>query len=153
MARIEIEVQGLDTLRQYFTTRPDAVRREIATAIHRSALLVQRNARIEAPVDTGLLRSSIGLSLTPTSATVSTRKKYAIWVHEGTGKYARNGRGRKTPWFVKSPKGTMTNKNGQFGFWTHGQKPNPFMERAAEQSERGIQDAFDKAVQNVVEGA
>jgi hypothetical protein len=56
---------------------------------------------------------------------VGASSKYAIFVHEGTGIFARNGQGRKTPW-------TYFNKRAGRYVRTQGQQPKPFAEEALE---------------------
>lgn len=57
--------------------------------------------------------------------TIGCTAHYAPYVHQGTGIYAKDGNGRKTPW-------TYMVKTGRYrGFRrTAGQKPNPFLENA-----------------------
>lgn len=62
---------------------------------------------------------------------VESRKKYAIWVHMGTGIYAVNGDGRKTPWVFED-------EDGKF-HWTVGQEPKPYLSKA-------LQDSRDKCL-------
>lgn len=145
MAAISIRIENLEQIRHYLSTRPEAMRRELAKAIQKSALIVQRRARQETPVDKGLLRSSIGVRLSATQAVVSPNKKYALYVHEGTGIYARAGDGRRTPWVYKR-------RDGRF-VRTRGQRANPFMERAAKRATPDVNGAFVRAVQRVAEGA
>lgn len=60
----------------------------IATALLRTGIRVQTEARRRCPVDTGRLRSSIGVTLTAAPAgfavTVGTNVAYARYVHDGT---------------------------------------------------------------------
>ncbi len=79
--------------------------------------------------DQGILRASIkhdvSVSTEGIVGTVGSVLEYAPYVHQGTGLYAKDGNGRKTPWGYTAIAGKYK------GFhWTHGQKPNPFMERA-----------------------
>lgn len=142
MPRIEIHITNLNELRAAFRRSPQVVADRLQDAIYGAALSVQREARMQAPVDTGILRSGIGITLSKLRAVVSPTAKYAIYVHEGTGRYARNGNGRKTPW-------AYTDSHGNTRF-THGQKANPFMERAATNSESSVQAIFSRAVQQIV---
>lgn len=75
-------------------------------------------------VDTGRLRNSIShASNHKDEAYVGCNTSYAIWAEIGTGIYASDGNGRKTPWFFEDAKGK----------WhiTHGIKPAHYLERAA----------------------
>lgn len=140
--QIVIEIDGLDRLRAAFRTSPNRVKRGLDKAITRSALLVQREARQEAPVDVGFLRNSIGIRYQKLGARVAPTVKYALWVHEGTGRFARNGGGRSTPWVYKDRTGAFRR--------TRGQKANPFMERAVSLSEPSIRSVFQSTVSEIV---
>ena len=80
----------------------------------------------ECPVDTGELRDSIEYNIEKSNnsvkGTITSNKKYLIYVLYGTGKYAINGRGRNTPW-------TYQDSNGKWHY-TLGQQPNNFFRRA-----------------------
>lgn len=83
----------------------------------------------EAPKDTGELaqkqRMTINNSGARIEGRVETYAEHAVYVHEGTGIYARGGKGRKTPWGYTVESGRSKYK----GFhWTRGQKAQPWME-------------------------
>lgn len=96
------------------------VKKQIAIA----AINVQREAKRNCPVDTGRLRASIRFeSLNDGyAAMVYSDVKYADYVEYGTGIYANNGQGRRTPWMY------FSNKYG----WvkTRGQKANMMVNNA-----------------------
>lgn len=69
---------------KFLSDAPDKVHRAIRNVIYKVTLLVERGAKINAPVDTGRLRASISTSIFPMNASVQTNVKYAIYVHEGT---------------------------------------------------------------------
>lgn len=81
-------------------------------------------------VDTGRLRSSISHLVNGDSVEVGTNVNYAVYVHEGTGKYASSGGTPKERWVYRDP------ATGQFrmGF---PQKPRRFIKNAVE---RGVSD-------------
>lgn len=56
------------------------------------------------------------------SVYIGTNVEYGIYVELGTGIYASEGNGRKTPWMWVDEKGV--------GHWTHGIKPKHFLKRA-----------------------
>lgn len=95
----------------------------------RACLVVEREAKKDCPVDQGPLRASITseteVSTDEITGWIGSNLEYAPYVHNGTGIYAKDGNGRKTPW-------GYTVKAGKYkGFhWTHGQKPQPFLENA-----------------------
>ena len=102
-----------------------------------ACLLIERDAKINCPVDLGILRASmtheVRVTRTEIIGTVSNSSEYAPYVHQGTGIYAVNGDGRRTPWKYKVEAGKYK------GFHiTQGQKPNPFLEKAREKNKSRI---------------
>ncbi|MFL8968897.1 HK97-gp10 family putative phage morphogenesis protein [Helcococcus kunzii] len=91
----------------------------------------------EAPSDSGELRASMVSKVEKQPGKlvgiVGNTAEYAPYVHQGTGKYAKNGKGRKTPWKVV----TMY-KGKKVVFVTRGQKSNPFLTRAKEKNMENI---------------
>lgn len=104
---------------------------DVIANMEKSCLLVEREGKKNCPVDQGPLRASIqhnvNFSENEIVGSVFSNLEYAPYVHQGTGIYAVNGDGRKTPWRVPEI------KKGKYkgeGFWTVGQKPNPFLDKA-----------------------
>ena len=102
-------------------------KQKVKDIINTSALNIQKGAKKRAPVDFGRLRSSIAIEpwLGGMVMTIGTSVFYAPYVEYGTGKYAKDGTGRKTPWRFKKLKGGWV--------WTAGQKPKPFLFPAYEE--------------------
>lgn len=71
----------------------------------------------ESRVDTGAMRNSINHQVDENESKVyvGTNNEYAIYNEYGTGIYADDGKGRKTPWFYVDSHGE--------GHFTHGMKP------------------------------
>lgn len=137
--RVEIP-EGLDAAQVI-------LQEEVVTAIQNSGLSMEREAKNQAPVDTGHLRRSItsqtvSLGSQP-QAIVSAPVKYAPYVEFGTGIYARDGNGRKTPWVYR-------NRRGQF-IRTHGNKPNPFMGRSFEIKKDATVSRVSDAIRRAIE--
>lgn len=87
--------------------------------------------------DLGYLRASIfsqvGFDGSGIVGRVASSSEIAVYVHQGTGLYAVNGDGRKTPWGYEVLSGKYK------GFhWTHGQKPNPFLQKARDENKDKI---------------
>ena len=97
-------------------------KKEIEKEVDRSAKMVQAQAKLLVPVDTGNLRNNINTSVkwegNKCIGVISANTEYAPYVEYGTGIYAPEG--RKTPW-VYTPDG------GNTFYWTKGQKAQPFM--------------------------
>lgn len=106
--------------------------------MQKACLIVEEDAKKNCPVDMGVLRASITSEVTVTvdkiTGIIGSNLEYAPYVHNGTGIYAKDGNGRKTPW-------GYTVKAGKYkGFhWTHGQKPQPFLENAKFKNMRQIE--------------
>ena len=101
--------------------------------VEQSVLILESEAKKECPVDQGILRASITHDVSLTSESIEgacySPLEIAPYVHQGTGIYAADGNGRKTPWGYTATAGKYK------GFhWTHGQKPNPFLDRARNKS-------------------
>lgn len=76
------------------------------------------------PVDTGRLRNSISHAVSGNDVYIGTNvQPYAIFVELGTGIYASDGQGRKTPW-------TYYDRNGKLHY-TRGIKPHHMLKKAA----------------------
>ena len=101
--------------------------------VEKSCLVIEGNSKKNCPVDLGPLRASISSEVNFNGieivGTVGTNLEYGPYVHNGTGVYAKDGNGRKTPW-------TYTIKSGKYA-GTHvtiGQKPQPFLENGRNDS-------------------
>ena len=92
MLKIEVEV-------------PDFKEIDFSTALRKSCLLVEEDAKKLCPVETGTLRRSIHTTLHSDYGEVGTNLHYAPYVEFGTGLFAVNGDGRKTPWTYQSADG------------------------------------------------
>jgi len=88
---MEIKVQikpDVDKLVKKFEGFEQILFTKLREAIWGYALLVERGAKMFAPVDSGRMRSSIGITMKIAdrglSATVAPNVSYAFYVHEGT---------------------------------------------------------------------
>ena len=72
-------------------------------------LTVEGEAKKLCPVDTGVLRAAmlhqVSMNDTSVIGVVGNSSEIAVYVHQGTGLYAINGDGRKTPWGYKTESG------------------------------------------------
>lgn len=80
---VTISVDIGDALQRIYAGSPK-IDIGIGRAIRKSALLVEREAKIRTPVDTGQLQGSIAADIYPLMATIEPHKDYAMYVHEGT---------------------------------------------------------------------
>lgn len=97
---------------------------------------VAEKAKEKVGVDTGALRAdtrSLGVEIVgdEVHGAVGNSLEYAIYHHQGTGIYAEEGNGRKTPWVYEDP------KTGE-KIYTRGSKPNPYLKDTIEQEQSTI---------------
>ena len=99
------------------------------------------------PVDEGHLRAHIDSYVEDDEdairGRVGTDVHYAPYVHQGTGIYAVNGQGRKTPW-------KWYGEGVKYRGWhvAVGQRPQPFLKDALEQNI----DQITERLTNIVRG-
>lgn len=95
--------------------------------VTKACLLVVGEAKERCPVDEGLLRASITYQVEKNSneivGYIGSNLDYAPYVEYGTGIYAKDGNGRKTPWIWEGH-----SKKWKGKFYTKGQKPKAFLE-------------------------
>jgi HK97 gp10 family phage protein len=111
---------------------------EVKRVIAETAEMIAAQAKALAPVaeiDGGNLKNSIEVRYynRGLSAEIIVGASYALYVEYGTGIYAEEGNGRKTPWIYYSE------KLGRF-VWTRGMRAQPFwnpsLEKAGDHFER-----------------
>ncbi|MDD5512068.1 MAG: HK97 gp10 family phage protein [Dehalococcoidales bacterium] len=66
--------------------REGEINKKLESGLTKAALLVERDAKKESPVDTGTLRSSITHEVEPTEARVGTNVEYSSFQEYGTRK-------------------------------------------------------------------
>ena len=121
-----------------FEDNSAAVKRELERAVIRglikAAMLVESQAVLLVPVNTGGLRNSIGYKVNESElvAYVGTNCEYAIYVEYGTGEFAENGNGRKGGWLYKTPDGEV--------HFTYGMPPQPYLRPAFRKNQKAIRD-------------
>lgn len=107
--------------------------KDIASRMEIACLVVERDAKINCHVDLGPLQASIThkVAVTPSTITgaVFSPLDYAPYEEKGTGIYAKDGNGRKTPW-------KYVVKAGKYKGWhtTSGHEPHPFLEPARDKN-------------------
>lgn len=133
-------VQGVDSL---INKLKQINIQSVNKGLEKSGLLVEGTAKELCPVDDGQLRQSINSKVIDNkNASIGTNVEYAPYVHQGTGIYAKNGDGRKTPWSYKDEKGEWHT--------TRGQQPNPFLERALDLNRDKIIKIFQEEIRRAV---
>jgi hypothetical protein len=145
---IKVTIPNLKQMQKAFADAPQDMYREANTAIRSSIIKVEQIATMEAPVDTHTLQGSLkhGFVWGPLYGAVGPTVNYALYVHEGTRPHIIR--------YKKRGRGGLYNKRTRQGFGrvVHhpGTKPNRFMKRAADQSQRDIDKFFKDALERVV---
>lgn len=102
---------------------------ETASNMEKACLIIERQAKQDCPKDQGFLGASIThdvmIDEEGITGIIGSNLEYAPYVHNGTGIYAVNGDGRKTPWGYEAKKGKYKGYH-----ITKGQRPHPFLEYA-----------------------
>lgn len=113
----------------------DDVIDEIKRIIYETAYIIHSNAQALAVVDESNLRDSIEVEILRDGmmAVVRVTANYAIYVEYGTGIYAVEGNGRKTPWTYYS------DKLSRF-VTTEGMRPQPFWDPAVDKGQLHFRD-------------
>ena len=123
---------------------------DIDNKIMKACVIVEAKAKSKCPAHTGELRNSITSEVLNGEGRVGTNLEYAPYIHQGTGIYAVNGDGRKTPWGWYDPTGDYT-ADGEPGIvFTYGQQPNPFLEDAFNESKAEIDKIFQDGIKEAV---
>ena len=91
-------------------------------------------------VDTGNLMNSINHQEGDDFVAVGTSVKYAIWHEVGTGIYAEDGNGRKSPWAFKDSKGEW--------HYTKGIKPLHFIQNSITEHTNRYKDLLRESLEN-----
>jgi HK97 gp10 family phage protein len=112
--------------------------------------IVKSAAKLLCPVGAfygGSLRQDINHQVNEDdkSVAIGNNKEYAIYVLKGTGMYAEDGNGRTTPWKYYDP------KTGKY-YWTHGQKPQNYLEKAINQQQGTIKKLAEDILGEVDDG-
>lgn len=121
-----------------FVDNSAAVKRELERGMIRglikAAMLVESQAVLLVPVNTGGLRDSIGYQVNESElvAYVGTNCEYAIYVEFGTGEFAENGTGRRGGWLYKDAEGEV--------HFTYGMPPRQYLRPAFRQNQKAIKD-------------
>ena len=129
-----VSVDGSEVIIQLDNISSNVLPEAIRKALEQSCLIVEGDAKVRCPVDSGQLRQSINHKVEDRTGQVSTNVEYAPYVEIGTGIYSSEGGGRQTPWVYQDAKGQWHR--------TSGGKPQPFMKPALEQNTSKIIDQF-----------
>ena len=81
---VSITIKNMAAIKRAFGAAPQAMRKNLTKAIHKSVLMVERESKQITPVDTGRLRASHRTLFKDLYGEVGTHVFYDVFVHEGT---------------------------------------------------------------------
>ena len=90
----------------------------------------------------GNLRQKIGYEVEESKVVIYCNAKYAVYVEKGTGVYAEDGNGRRTPWIY------YDSKTGEY-YYTEGQKPQPFLTPAVFENVEQLKNIFIREMEKL----
>lgn len=134
---MNIEFDGIEEFLVRLDKMSDIAK--VQDSLSKATLLVEKEAKQNAPKDTGALRRSITSKVEGLEGTVFTPLEYAPYIEHGTGLFAEAGNGRKkVPWNYKDDEGNWHS--------TSGMKPQPFMRPALDNNREKIKKIFKEGV-------
>lgn len=118
-----IKLEGMEQLVATLTKKAQLT--NLDETMGKACALVERAAKMKAPKDTGELRRMIASRVEDDGKTgvVFCPLEYAPYVEYGTGLFAENGNGRRTPWMYEDEKTKEL-------IFTRGQHPQPYLRPA-----------------------
>lgn len=113
---------------------------KIKSGLNDAVMIVEKDAKIKAPVGSGELRRSISSKIEGLEGTVFTALEYAPYIEYGTGLFAENGGRQDVPWSYKDAKGEWHT--------TSGIHPHPYMRPALKENKDKIINIIKEAITN-----
>ena len=137
-----IEIEGLEGLEDIIKNMVDTDK--TVAAMGKACALVEKEAKSNAPKDTGALRRSISSKVEVEGreviGTVFTPLEYAPYIEYGTGLFAESGGRKDVPWHYQDDKGEWHSTNG-----IH---PCPFMRSALLDNRNKIIEILGEGIKN-----
>lgn len=118
----------------------ERINRNLVAALYEAAGELQGQAARNSRVDTGQLKGSWDYVVNEAKleAQIGSPLENAIWEEFGTGEYAANGDGRKTPWRYRDAKGKWHT--------TRGKRPNRTLETAFRAKKKTVKSIFERCM-------
>lgn len=107
-----------------------------AAALEAVGISAEAFAKLLTPVDTGRARNSVSHAVKGDDVYIGSNLDYFAWLEKGTGIYADDGKGRKSPWAYQDRKGNWHN--------TRGIKPRHMLKKAASEHTQEYKDIIKR---------
>lgn len=147
-ATVEVEIPALAQFERLLREAPEVTKPELSRAIKIGATTIQREEKVETPIDEGNLRNSVIIQYGDLRANVGPRVNYALRVHEGTPAGTNVNPASLEGWAKRKGLNEFAVANA---IKKKGTKGNPFAERAADNSKPSVISTFDKAADRVIQ--
>lgn len=139
---MSVEIEGLDRL----VAKLNSISNNMEDKMFDAALFIEDIAREKAPKRTGQLKGSLESNVerqgSTIVATVSSPEFYAPYQEYGTGLFAVNGDGRKTPWVYEDE---LTGER----IFTRGNRPHPFLAPALRENKDAVMHFLREGLNDV----
>ena len=150
MIEMKAKISGLNELLNKLDRIEQAAERGQKIGLKKAAFLIEREAKITAPTDTGRYKSSISTSFENNNLTahVGPHVYYASYLEFGTGKWNLNGPFRTTgrAYNVKDK------RSKYFGYhWTEGMKPKQIMKKAYSNTEERAREIVKEEIKKSID--
>lgn len=157
-ADLKLEIKGMKEFQRYCeNVVKDMQGAPMLDGLRKATLIVQRDAKILSPVDTGRLRASITPEIRQigkeTQGIIGSNVVYAPYMELGTGVYA----GGKPYFPPPEALATWAKRHGSTGylvalaiFKAGGLKPRKFFQRAIDQNYERIMALIGQAVEDII---
>ena len=152
MIEMKISISGLNQLLTKLDQVEQAADKGAKIGLKKAAFLIEREAKLTAPTDTGRYKSSISTSFENNNFTahIGPHVYYASYLEFGTGKWNLKGPFRTTGWAYN----VKDKRSKYFGYhWTEGMKPKRVMEKAysnkKEEAKKIVKEEIKKSINSI----
>lgn len=148
LMEVSAQIQGIDELREKLRLLGADVHKELVKAGKKGMEVgIEAEAKRIVRRRTGDLSRSLTTEIIDEDSdemqvATGTNKKYAPYLEYGTGIYAENGQGRKTPW-------AYVNEDGELVF-TRGSHPYPFMRPAVDKGKDTVGETVARELEKAI---
>lgn len=126
----------MQTIEQGVAKAKIELEKALKQALEKGCLIVERDAKMNAPAVTGNLRNSITHQIDSLTGYIGTNVEYAPYVEIGTGIYSSMGDGRQGGWAYYDAQGIK--------HFTMGSRPHPFLKPALDGNKSAIEKCFER---------
>ena len=144
--KIEAKIVGDKEVQRKIDALAKKDNQALKEVIEKAVVIIEGKAKDKCTVRHGRLHTSITHEVKSSAKNhtgrVGTNVEYAPYVEFGTGIYAKDGTGRKTPW-------VYYDETLKEFFWTEGMVPKPFLFPALKESRQEIISLLQSKLKNV----